>query len=248
MTITAPKTATKTKELLKPLSSQYGTNPAAEKQEGHQPQSFGIRSYIHQFYDWKSPAVLDEAEGWYLIPPPPHHRRLICLFRAMTVIGLLLLVAGAVGIMVGYMWPREPASVSLKKQQVITDENGDFLISADFISQLMEDHMRPWKLAGLITFAVGGTLLAVSLLIPSCARLCGHTALASEFNTPTEPPVKIFPSVDDVDKSSKKPGSPPQSPTERMVPAFEQLTKVQPSEQKMRRISGDEDAMLVDEN
>jgi hypothetical protein len=165
----------------------------------------------------------------------------------MTVIGLLLLVAGAVAIMVGYMWPREPASVSLKKQQVITDENGDFLISADFISQLMEDHMRPWKLAGLITFAVGGTLLAVSLLIPSCARLCGHTALASEFNTPVEPPVKIFPSVDD-DKSTKKPGSPPQSPTDRMVPSFEQLTKVQPSEQKMRRISGDEDAMLVDEN
>lgn len=63
MTITAPKSATKTKELLKP-PTQYGTSADTDKEGRSQPQSFGIRSYIHQFYDWKSPAVLDEAEGW----------------------------------------------------------------------------------------------------------------------------------------------------------------------------------------
>lgn len=93
------------------------------------------------------------------------------------------------------------------------------------------------------------SVVQVSLLIPSCARLCGHTALASDFNTPVEPPVKIFPTAEDSQKSKTgTSGSPPQSPTERMVPSSELLTKIQPSEQKMRRVSGEEDAMLVDEN
>uniref|UniRef100_A0A915KYN8 HTH psq-type domain-containing protein n=1 Tax=Romanomermis culicivorax TaxID=13658 RepID=A0A915KYN8_ROMCU len=31
--------------------------------EAHQPV-FGIKSYIHQFYDWKSAMPFDEVEGW----------------------------------------------------------------------------------------------------------------------------------------------------------------------------------------
>lgn len=32
--------------------------------EVQQPPVFGIKSYIDQFYDWKSPTLFEETEGW----------------------------------------------------------------------------------------------------------------------------------------------------------------------------------------
>ena len=60
----------------------------------------------------------------------------------------------------------------------------------------MTDPMRAWKLVSLGIFAVGGVLLAISLVIPACASTLGTPSLAgfaSELDTPTETPIKIYP-------------------------------------------------------
>lgn len=51
----------------------------------------------------------------YLLPPPPAQRRGLFICRICTVIGLLLLIGGAVSIVVGYTWPHEGVEQSIYK-------------------------------------------------------------------------------------------------------------------------------------
>ncbi|KIH67973.1 hypothetical protein ANCDUO_01692 [Ancylostoma duodenale] len=51
----------------------------------------------------------------YLLPPPPAQRRGLFICRLCTVIGLLLLIGGAVSIVVGYTWPHEGVEQSIYK-------------------------------------------------------------------------------------------------------------------------------------
>jgi len=238
-------------EAKKQASGEKVVMPDTEK-------AYGIRSHLHEFYDWRGTVDSSEVDAWYLIPPSSSasRRRLIYLFRALTVLGLLLLVLGAVLILVGYMWPREsPAAILNELRKQARTEDGQLLVPEDIVN-LLEDKMRPWKLAGLVVFACGGTLLAVSLLVPTCARLFGRETLASDLNTPVEPPVKIFPATPPTLTLSsagdkKTGGSPPSSPTERRVPAIEEITAVQPKSkagtESGRRASGDE-MLLMEED
>ncbi|KAK5974949.1 hypothetical protein GCK32_020158, partial [Trichostrongylus colubriformis] len=79
------------------------------------PRGFGIRSYLHNFY--LSPTVEDMEQGgaWYLLPPPPAQRRGLFICRLCTVLGLLLLIGGAVSIVIGYTWPHEGVEQSIYK-------------------------------------------------------------------------------------------------------------------------------------
>jgi len=98
------------------------------------------------------------------MPTHGRSRRVVLLFRAFTALGLVLLMLGAACIVAGYVWPHKMQSVTLKRHQLLQDDNGDWVIGVDIIRQFPEDRMKPWKLAGLITFAVGGLILTVSLL------------------------------------------------------------------------------------
>uniref|UniRef100_A0A915KVV4 Uncharacterized protein n=1 Tax=Romanomermis culicivorax TaxID=13658 RepID=A0A915KVV4_ROMCU len=184
-------------------------------------------------------------------------RRIICIFRFCAILGLCLLIGGAVAIMIGYVEPRDSISIALKRHQVTVNDDGDLLISAEVINRLKDDKLKHWKLVGLITFAMGGIFLVkpvdftagISLLIPSCAKMCGHSTFISELNSPNEPPIKIYQQTDEENRiagSMGAEGAPPRSPTEKMVPTVEQVTTVQPDEKKLRRTSaGNEDAMLL---
>jgi hypothetical protein len=54
----------------------------------------------------------------YLLPPPPVTRTGLYICRILTVIGLLLLLTGAVGIVIGYTWPHERLEESMTKVAV----------------------------------------------------------------------------------------------------------------------------------
>uniref|UniRef100_A0A914XVM9 Uncharacterized protein n=1 Tax=Plectus sambesii TaxID=2011161 RepID=A0A914XVM9_9BILA len=52
------------------------------------PKGFGIRSYIHQFYQSPTVEDIESAGAWYLLPPPPVTRTGLYICRILTVIGL----------------------------------------------------------------------------------------------------------------------------------------------------------------
>lgn len=80
---------------------------------GSASKVFGIKSYLHHFYLASPNATLEDLEtnnggagsAWYLLPPPPAQRMGLWLCRILTLIGLLLLLAGAASIIIGYCWP-----------------------------------------------------------------------------------------------------------------------------------------------
>ncbi len=88
------------------------------------------------------------------------------------------------------------------------------------VRELLRDPMRPWKLAGLALFTVGGVLLAVSLLVPTCANCFAADSdaaagLASEFDSPStgEPPIRIYPTGQQLAKTAAEQQTEQRRPT-----------------------------------
>ncbi|CAI4223555.1 unnamed protein product [Auanema sp. JU1783] len=204
----------------KKLSPPGPTKPTALVDEVSAPRGFGIRNYLHQFYQSPTVEDIEQSGAWYLLPPPPAQRRGLFFCRIATVLGLLLLVAGAVSIIIGYSWPQEGIEESITRIVIYQDEDGGYYVPQERLQQMLLDPMRHWKTAGFCLFASGALTLAISLIIPTLAACIGSKRLAgfmSEDNSPNEPPVRIYPN----DKSIIAATSCP-------VPVVEEITKVQP--------------------
>lgn len=107
---------------------------------------YGIRSHLNEFYDWRSAFdPSDGGDGWYLMPnsASPSRRRLVYVFRALTILGLLLLVFGAVLILVAYMWPKESpaaamATILQRVQSRKLDDGDELIIDEDQLKSIFE--------------------------------------------------------------------------------------------------------------
>jgi len=217
---------------------------------------FGIKSYLHQFYlasptsgnpfiDDVEPAIAGSGGGaWYLLPPPPSQRMGLYICRLLTVIGLLLLLGGAMGIIVGYCWPpvnhwgSGTIETSLMRIAIDQDEEGNFYIPPERFTEFLRDPMHKWKITGFCVFAMGASLMALGLLVPTCAQCLGGgngrlAAFASEDNTPNEPPIRIYPAAGSKFRvvPAKYTGGHKISPTSGPVPVMEEIAKVQPNSQ-----------------
>ncbi|KAI1720958.1 neurensin domain-containing protein [Ditylenchus destructor] len=222
---------------------------------------FGIKSYLHHFYlasptsgnpfvdDVEVPTAVGQGSGttWYLLPPPPAQRMGLYICRLLTVIGLLLLLAGATGIIVGYCWPTArhwssgTIETSLMRIAIDQDEEGNFYIPPERFTEFLRDPMHQWKIAGFCVFAMGASLMALGLLVPTFAQCLGGgrgrlAAFASEDNTPNEPPIRIYPAAGSkfrvIPAPSKITGGHKISPTSGPVPVMEEISKVQPGSKK----------------
>ncbi|CAD6193922.1 unnamed protein product [Caenorhabditis auriculariae] len=170
--------------------------PTALVDEVSEPKGFGIRNYLHQFYVTPTTEDVEQNGTWYLLPPPPAQRRGLFVCRVCTVVGLLLLMSGAVAIVVGYTWPHEEIEQTISKFIIFQDEQGGLYMPTDKLKLMLQDPMRYWKTSGFCLFASGAVLLAISLMIPTLAACIGtqrFAAFASNDNSPNEPPVRIFP-------------------------------------------------------
>ncbi|CAB3397667.1 unnamed protein product [Caenorhabditis bovis] len=217
------------KEKLSPSTAK----PSALVDEVSAPRNFGIRNYLHQFYVTPTGEEL-ESGAWYLLPPPPAQRRGLLVCRVCTLIGLFLLIAGAVAITVGYTWKyNRHIEQSIERFVLFQDENGGLYLPSDKLQLILQDPMRYWKTTGFCLFASGSVLLAVSLIIPTLAACVGtrrFAAFASNDNSPNEPPVRVFPQTIAAQAATVSSGP---------VPVMEEISKVQPSERKSPTVTPD---------
>jgi len=213
---------------------------------------FGIRNYLHNFY-FMSPSPMEEivigggiagspsGGNWYLLPPPPSHRLGLYVCRLMTLLGMFLLLGGAAAIIVGYSWPHYFRNNTLEERllriAIDQDEEGNFYIPPERLTEMLRDPMHGVKMAGFCVFAIGASMMAVSLMIPSFAQCFGGptsrlAAFASGDNTPNEAPVRIYAASPGSQKFRVSPAKPTGghkiSPTSGPVPVMEEISKVQP--------------------
>jgi hypothetical protein len=219
--------------------------------EGGVRRLFGIRNYLHNFY-FMSPSPTVEEIGvitgspsggnWYLLPPPPSHRLGLYACRLMTLLGMFLLLGGAAAIIVGYSWPHYFRNNTLEERllriAIDQDEEGNFYIPPERLADMLRDPMHGVKMAGFCVFAIGASMMAVSLMIPSFAQCFGGptsrlAAFASGDNTPNEAPVRVYSAGQGAQQKfrvlpAKPTGGHKISPTSGPVPVMEEMCKVQP--------------------
>uniref|UniRef100_A0A0N5AQ40 Transmembrane protein n=1 Tax=Syphacia muris TaxID=451379 RepID=A0A0N5AQ40_9BILA len=189
---------------------------------------FGIRSYLHQFYQSPTTEESPASSAWYLLPPPPSQRKGLFLCHLLSILGLLILLGGAATIVAGYTWPHQSTEDILRQSAQAYDEEGRVWIAKEDFAKLFQDPMRCWKMVGLCVFSVGASLLALSLLIPAiaqCFRSKHFAGFASEDGTPNEPPIRIYPSAPTkIEGNSDAHISPNSEP----VPVIEEIKEIQP--------------------
>jgi len=224
------------------------TTPKKESSDHKKrPGCFGIRSYLHQFYEPRtSPtsADIDIGGSWYLLTPvgsQRRSRRSLFWCRMAFAAGMGLLVVGAVGILVGYLWPQPtyiPIEGKVGERYVLLEPKG----------LMYADTLRIWKMAGLTVFAFGGLMVAFSLLLPTCCK--GYWDSNANDADDLGEAIKIYPEIETTDTvmSAGKiigGGGKPVAvfPPEFKLPVMEEIKEIQPKdemeEKTTRRMSDD---------
>jgi len=224
------------------------------------PGCFGIRSYLHQFYEPRtSPTSADIEDigggAWYLLTPVGQQqrrsRRSLFWCRMAFAAGMGLLVVGAVGILVGYLWPQPtyiPIEGKVGERYVLLEPKG----------LMYADTLRIWKMAGLTVFAFGGLMVAFSLLLPTCCKGYWEPNWGAEDMGES---IKIYPEIETTDTTVASAGGGRLSvgsggkpvavfPPEFKIPVMEEIREVQPKDEdigeKTRKMS--ETGLLIEDS
>ena len=181
------------------------------------PDYFGVKSYLHHFYDthfYKDPDIYEDEDDFrYLLHPNPRRRRCTSIWWKVFVwIGANFLVFGIIGVLVGYLVPQKPIVVgSIADNIEIIDREA---ISFNF-------NLDVCKLVGLILFCIGGLTLTVALLFPSFLyQYCEDDGRDSSFK------VRMG---DDEEEPLK-------SPLEMSIPTTTMVSNVQPDRKETESV------------
>ena len=181
--------------------------------------SFGVRSYLHNFYEdraYKDPDLYEDDDYRYLLSGPyPRRRKCTSVWWKVFVwIGANFLIFGILGVLIGYLVPQKPIIIGSAAQNVdIVDRQA---IAFNF-------NLDVCKLVGLILFCIGGMTLTVALLFPSFLyRYFEDDRYASEGFR-----VRV---------SNEYHDEPPLSPVEKSVPVSSLVKSVQPDRKEEESI------------
>lgn len=196
-------------------SSQQYTESGSQKRKHVCPDYFGVKSYLHEFYDnhvYKDPQIYEEDDDIRLLLNPHARRRRRCppiWLKVCIWCGVNLLLFGMVGIIVGYFVHQKPIIKKL--------EHGDNVAVIDRSAISYNAILDLCKLIGLILFCIGGVMLASALLLPSI--------LVSRCSCEDD--------SDDAIRVSVGEDQAPKSPIEMTIPATSKVKNVQPSTGKV---------------
>ncbi|XP_074596667.1 neurensin-1-like [Brevipalpus obovatus] len=173
------------------------------------PSFFGVRSYIHHFYEpisshdgFRGDGSEDLDENSRYLIAPKDSKKASRIWRFFFWTGLLLLLSGSLTLIFTYFYPREEVIIGQREEMQIIDPRAfDFNKKLDFL-----------KILGLIFFCLGGCSVAVTLILPT---LIGASCLDAD-DEDDSPPFKVMLPDEDVDQEMK-------------VPATQKVTSIQPS-------------------
>lgn len=173
----------------------------------------GVKSYLHQFYEYATGADGHSSEGQCYIKSRRIRVKSIW-WRLAFASGLFLMILGGMAVLVSYVVPR---------RSVLVEEDEDIaVIDKDAI--YFNHNLDLLKLAGLATFCIGGIGSSLALLVASCCwKCCTHV----ETKYDDIEPLKIAEKL--VEEDDNAGDHPPLSPTESKVPGIGSVVSVQPA-------------------
>ncbi|XP_053208760.1 neurensin-1-like [Panonychus citri] len=198
-------------------------NTTNNNQDTSKPSFFGVKSYIHHFYEpvsdgFKSDYSDESDESRYLIAPK-QNRRAPRIWKFAFWFGFTLLVVGSFILIFAYGYPRKQVVIGQAEDTEIVDR-----LAIEFNKKL------DWaKIIGLAVFCCGGSLLAFTLLLPS---LVGVSCLDDEDDDDTTPFKVTVPEVVHVDGDLKEKAK----DSNFRIPVTEKVTSVQPSREKAESV------------
>jgi len=181
------------------------------------PVYFGVKSYLHQFYDdhqFKDPSLYEDDDHQFLLQPHRRHRRCAPVWwKIFLWVGVALLVFGVTGIVIGYLVPPKQTLIRAadNKNQAYVNE------SAEEYNATLEQ----CQLVGLILFCVGGATLAMALLFPLfLTHYCDE-------DTKDDPGIKVPLHDDTTDQVN---------PLQKVIPASSHVKSVQPEKKSQQQM------------
>ncbi|KAM4633259.1 neurensin-1 [Polymixia lowei] len=134
-----------------------GSEYAEQAQASGNYQQYGVRSYLHQFYEECTASIWERDEDFQIQRSPSRWSSL--LWKVCLAFGTLILFAGLVVLLVGYATPAR-----------IEAFGEDDLLFVDSHAVSFNRALDVCKLTGAVLFCVGGTSMAVGLLLSAFAK------------------------------------------------------------------------------
>ncbi|KAF7664359.1 hypothetical protein LDENG_00179060 [Lucifuga dentata] len=134
-----------------------GSEYAEQAQASMNYQQYGVRSYLHQFYEECTASIWEHDEDFQIQRSPRWWSSL--LWKVCLAFGTLILFAGLIVVLVGYVTPVR-----------IEAFGEDDLLFVDSHAVSFNRALDVCKLTGAVLFCVGGTSMAVGLLLSAFAK------------------------------------------------------------------------------
>ncbi|XP_004077727.1 neurensin-1 [Oryzias latipes] len=134
-----------------------GSEHGEQARGGGNYQQYGVRSYLHQFYEECTASIWERDEDFQIQRSPSRWSSL--LWKVCLAFGTLILFAGLIVLLVGYVTPTRIEAFGEHDLLFIDSHAVSFNRALDVC-----------KLTGAVLFSVGGTSVAVGLLLSAFAR------------------------------------------------------------------------------
>ncbi|PRD29470.1 UNVERIFIED_CONTAM: Nrsn1 [Trichonephila clavipes] len=134
----------------------------SEKEESR-PKFFGVRNYLHAFYETvniKNPQLYEDIPDESETPEEPQKENRTCklIWKIGITAGLIIVSIGLILILIGFITPLHPS---------VAEKNEEFLV-IDKSATTFNDYMRMCRLVGVGMFIVGFSLFLAVVLLALC--------------------------------------------------------------------------------
>ncbi|XP_061531205.1 neurensin-1 [Phycodurus eques] len=134
-----------------------GSENGEQAQVSGNCQQYGVRSYLHQFYEECTASIWERDEDFQIQRSPSRWSSL--LWKVCLAFGTVILFAGLTVIVVGYATPARIEAFGEEDLLFVDSQAVSFNRALDVC-----------KLTGAVLFCVGGTSVAVGLLLSVFAK------------------------------------------------------------------------------